>query len=99
MLSRVTIGLTLQPAFAGMVETDQAVSHELANQDRAKINAFLDRKDVVTQLQQQGVSAADSARPRIEVGYRGRSAQQARPLLEGRTCPVVFHRLDLQGKF
>ena len=28
ILSMLTMGLPLQPAFAGMVETDQAVSHE-----------------------------------------------------------------------
>jgi hypothetical protein len=60
MLSMLTMGLPLQPAFAGMVETDQAISHELPNQDRAKINAFLDREDVLSQLQQHGVSAADA---------------------------------------
>ena len=60
MLTMLTMGLPLQPAFANIVETDQAVSRELAAQDRAKINAFLDRKDVVAQLQQQGVSPVDA---------------------------------------
>lgn len=60
ILSMLTMGLPLQPAFAGMVETDQAVSHELAGQDRAKINAFLDRADVLSQLQQQGVTANEA---------------------------------------
>ena len=60
MLSMLTMGLPLQPAFAGMVETDQAVFHELANQDRAKISAFLDRADVLAELQEQGVSATEA---------------------------------------
>lgn len=60
MLSMLTMGLPLKPAYAGMVETDQTVSHELANQDRAKISAFLDRADVVAQMQKQGVAASEA---------------------------------------
>ena len=64
MLSMLSMALPVQSAFAGMVGTNQAVSHELANQDRARINAFLDRADVVTQLQKQGVTA-DEAKARV----------------------------------
>jgi len=60
ILTMLTMGLPLQPAFAGMVETDQAVSHELAGQDRARIIAFIDRADVLAQLQKQGVSAGNA---------------------------------------
>ena len=60
ILSMLAMGLPLQPAFAGIVETDQAVSHELATQDRVKINAFIDRKDVLAQLEEQGVTAGDA---------------------------------------
>jgi Family of unknown function (DUF6627) len=60
MLSMLTMGLPLQPAYAGMVETDQTVSHELANQDRAKISAFLDRADVLAELQKKGVTASEA---------------------------------------
>lgn len=60
ILTMLSMGLPLQPAFAGMVETDQAVSHELANQDRARISAFLDREDVLAQLQKEGVTAGDA---------------------------------------
>jgi hypothetical protein len=60
ILSMLVMGLPLQSAFAGMVETDQVVSHELAVQDRARISAFLDRTDVLAQLQQQGVSASEA---------------------------------------
>jgi hypothetical protein len=60
ILSMLTMGLPLQSAFAGMVDTDQAVSHELAGQDRAKINAFIDREDVLAQLQQQGVTVGEA---------------------------------------
>ncbi|HUV99182.1 MAG TPA: PA2779 family protein [Gallionella sp.] len=59
ILSMLTMGLPMQ-AFADMIDTGQAVSHELANQDRAKINAFLDRQDVVAQLQKQGVTANEA---------------------------------------
>jgi hypothetical protein len=63
MLSMLAMGLPMQ-AFAGMVDTGQAVSHEMASQDRAKISAFLDRADVVAQLQKQGV-AANEAKARV----------------------------------
>jgi hypothetical protein len=60
ILSMLAMGLPLQSAFAGMVETDQAVSHELAGQDRARINTFIDREDVLAQLQIQGVTAGEA---------------------------------------
>ena len=64
ILSMLTMGLPLQSAFAAIVETDQAVSHELAGQDRARISAFIDREDVLAQLQKQGVTAGE-ARARV----------------------------------
>lgn len=60
ILSMLTMGLPLQPAFAVMVETGQAVSHELAGQDRARIIAFIDREDVLAQLQKEGVTPGDA---------------------------------------
>jgi hypothetical protein len=60
ILSMLAMGLPLQSAFAGMVDTDRAVSHELAVQDRAKISTFIDREDVLAQLQQQGVTAGQA---------------------------------------
>ena len=60
ILTMLAMGLPMQSAFAGMVETDQAVSHELANQDRARISAFLDREDVLAQLQKEGVTAGNA---------------------------------------
>lgn len=60
MLCMLSMGLPLQSAFAGMVETDQAISHELAGQDRARIIAFIDREDVLAQLQQQGVMVGEA---------------------------------------
>jgi len=64
ILSMLAMGLPLQSAFAAIVETDQAVSHELAGQDRARISAFIDREDVLAQLQKQGVTAGE-ARARV----------------------------------
>jgi len=60
ILSMLAMGLPMQSAFAGMVDTDQAVSHELAGQDRARIKSFIDREDVLAQLQQQGVTAGEA---------------------------------------
>ena len=60
ILSMLAMGLPLQSAFAGIVETDQAVSHGLAGQDRAKISAFMERADVLAQLQAQGVTVGEA---------------------------------------
>ncbi|MFZ5524171.1 MAG: PA2779 family protein [Pseudomonadota bacterium] len=60
IVSMLAMGLPQQSAFAGMVETEQVVSHELALQDRAMIKAFVDREDVLAQLQQHGVSAMEA---------------------------------------
>ena len=43
-------------AFAGMISTDDAVDHALAEQGRAKIIALIDREDVSLQLQAKGVT-------------------------------------------
>lgn len=60
ILSMLTVVLPIQSASAGMVETDQVVSHELAMQDRARIYAFVDREDVLAQLQKEGVTAGEA---------------------------------------
>lgn len=60
IVSMLAMGLPVQSANAGIVATDQALSHELAGQDRTRINAFLDRDDVLAQLQQQGVTAGEA---------------------------------------
>ena len=60
ILTMLSMGLPLQTAFAGIVETDRAVSHELAGQDRARIIAFIDREDVLAQLQKEGVTAGNA---------------------------------------
>lgn len=65
MLNMLAMGLPLQSAFAGIVETDRAVSHELAGQDRARIKAFIDREDVLYQLQKQGVTPGE-AKARVD---------------------------------
>lgn len=64
MVSMLTIGLPLQSAMAAMVGTDQVISQGLGEQDRAKINSYLDREEVLAQLQQQGVTA-ESAKSRV----------------------------------
>lgn len=60
ILCMLATGLPLQSAFAGIVETDQAVFNELAQQDRARITAFIDREDVFAQLQKQGVTVGEA---------------------------------------
>lgn len=64
MVSMLTIGLPLQSAMAVMVGTDQVISHALGEQDRAKISSFIDREDVLAQLQKQGVTS-ENAKSRV----------------------------------
>ena len=60
ILSMLSMCLPLQSAVAGLVEADQTVPQDLAKQDRARISAFIDREDVLAQLQKQGVTAAQA---------------------------------------
>jgi len=60
ILSMLAMGLPQQSAIAAMVDTEQAISHELAGQDRARIISFIDREDVLAQLQQRGVTAGEA---------------------------------------
>ena len=60
IMCMLAMGLPVQSALAGIVATDQIVSHDLAGKDRANISAFIDRGDVLAQLQQRGVSAAEA---------------------------------------
>jgi Family of unknown function (DUF6627) len=60
IISMLAISMPEKIAIAGMVETGQVASHELAMQDRARISALLDREDVLAQLQQQGVSPGEA---------------------------------------
>lgn len=52
-------------ASAGMVETDQAVNHALAEQGRARIMSLVERDDVRTQMEARGVTA-EQAKARID---------------------------------
>jgi len=60
ILSMLGMVLPQQSAFAAMVDTEQTITHELAGQDRAKIIAYIDRDDVLAQLQQRGVTAGEA---------------------------------------
>jgi len=60
IICMLAISMPEKTAIAGMVETGQVASHELAMQDRARISAFLDREDVLAQLQQQGVTPGEA---------------------------------------
>lgn len=60
IVSMMAMGLPIQSASANIVEADQVNSHALAMQDRAKINAMIDRQDVLAQLQKQGVTPAEA---------------------------------------
>lgn len=52
-------------AYAGMIDTEQVVASEQADQERERVKALLDRQDVAKQMQAMGVLSED-ARGRID---------------------------------
>ena len=52
---------TAVAAPAGMVTTQQLAQQSRADQQRAQVNAFLERAEVKAQLEARGVNAADAA--------------------------------------
>jgi hypothetical protein len=67
-------------AQAGIVSTEQALSHQTASPEagasRERVNAFFNRDDVRAELQAQGVSA-DDALARVQAMSDGEVAQLA----------------------
>ena len=63
MMLRLSLGMPLT-ASAGMVGTEQAVNHALAEQSRAKIMALVGRDDVRAQMEARGVTA-EQAKARV----------------------------------
>ncbi len=63
MVLMLGVGMPLT-ASAQMVETDQAVSHALAEQSRARIMALVERDDVRAQLEAKGVTS-EQAKARV----------------------------------
>jgi len=63
MTLMLSLGMPLT-ASAGMVGTDQAVSHALAEQGRARVLALVDRDDVRAQMEARGVTA-EQAKARV----------------------------------
>ena len=59
MVSLMTM-MPLQTSFAGMIEVRQVISNQVADQDRIKIGALIDREDVLKGLQDHGVTYADA---------------------------------------
>jgi hypothetical protein len=60
MSSMLMMVLPLNSAVATMISTDQVVSQQAGAQDRAKIIAFIERDQVRTQLQSNGVTATQA---------------------------------------
>jgi len=63
MMLMLSLGMPLT-ASAGMVGTEQAVNHALAEQSRAKIMALVGRDDVRAQMEARGVTA-EQAKARV----------------------------------
>jgi hypothetical protein len=64
-VATATVLCVLPPlAGAALVSTDQAIVQELAKQERARVQVFLDRADVRQKLQAMGVDAS-MARDRV----------------------------------
>lgn len=60
MLTTLVLVLPQQSAFAGLVGTDQLLAQEQAAPERARLAAFLDRADVLAQLQSMGVTPREA---------------------------------------
>lgn len=63
--SMVSLGLTMQPVFAGMVETEKLAVSVPSHSDRERIRLLLDREDLRRALNLHGVDA-DAADARID---------------------------------
>jgi hypothetical protein len=60
MLTTLTLVLPQPAAFAGLIGTDQLLVQQQAAPERDRIVAFLDRADVVAQMQNMGVSPGEA---------------------------------------
>lgn len=58
--STLALGFSTAVSSANLVSTRAVLSHEQAQQDRAKVLAFMDRAEVRRQLEQFGVNGADA---------------------------------------
>lgn len=63
--SMVSLGLTVQPVFAGMVETEKLAVSVPSHSERERIRLLLDREDLRRALNLHGVDA-DAAGARID---------------------------------
>jgi len=61
LLAVVVAWLPMQPASAGMIGTDQAVTAAQQAGERERVEHFFSRADVKAQLERLGVSSADAA--------------------------------------
>lgn len=64
IVAMLALGIPLQPASAGLVETDRVVPSSQSFPDRDRIRAFLAREDVRARLQGWGIDA-DAAKARV----------------------------------
>jgi hypothetical protein len=64
MVTTLALVMPQQAAFAGLIGADEVLAHEQAVTERARLAAFLDRADVIAQMQSMGVSPGD-ARARV----------------------------------
>jgi hypothetical protein len=53
----LSLSVPLQSTYAAMVATDQATPSIQSQSERGRINTFLDRQDVRTEMQAQGIDA------------------------------------------
>jgi hypothetical protein len=65
IVSVMGLGLPLQSAYAGLVGTDKVAVSAQSQSERERIRTFLDRKDVQSELQAQGVDV-NTAKARVD---------------------------------
>lgn len=63
--SVLSLSLPMQAAYAGMIGVDQIAQSEQSQNQRDRIKSFLDREDVVKEMQAQGLDAS-TAKSRVD---------------------------------
>lgn len=66
IIAFVNLSMPVHPVSAAMVGTDAVIDSVKVKADRARVLAFLERKDVSTQMQSFGISEAE-AKSRVDI--------------------------------
>ncbi|MDX1708925.1 MAG: PA2779 family protein, partial [Desulfobacterales bacterium] len=87
LISTIFLYIAVSPSRAVMISTENAI-HGVC--DRESVKAFLERADVIAQMQAHGVNPAE-ARARVDLGQRGQVEGEPRQgAREGGAVPAYL---------